>query len=247
MSKANLLGALVLAATFATSHGQAPFQVGDELFKSSGLLNSEPVAPKSPAAGPAAAPVPKKADQTEITADNADFNNRSHIAIFTGGVLVKNPDFNVACDKLTAYLHNDGKPAAADNPAKPAASPAANPASTPKPADPAGAKAAPKGGGLEKAVCEMAGDTKVVLTQDKVEADGSISQTVAKALKVVYDAPTGDITLTGWPEVRQGMNSSVATEQGTVMILNREGKMRTIGRSKSVIRDSSNDKATGKP
>lgn len=244
MSKANLLGALVLAATFATAHAQTPLPLGDELFKSPSLLNGEPAAPKSPAPAPEPAPAPKKADQTEITADNADFNNRSHIAIFTGGVVVKNPDFNVACDKLTAYLHNDNKPAAEAGPAKSGSSPAVG---TPRPAEAAASKPAPKGGGLEKAVCEMNGDAKVVLTQDKIEADGSVSQTVGKALKVVYDAPTGDVTLTGWPEVRQGMNSSVATEQGTIMILNREGKMRTIGRSKSVIRDSSNDKLPGKP
>jgi lipopolysaccharide export system protein LptA len=224
----------LLFLSVARSQGPKPSN-GEELFNSLEQLNVDPLNKL-----PSEKPAPKKdkaQGQTEITADNAEFNNKTHIAIFIGEVIVKNPEFNVNCDKLTAYLKHDEKPA-------PAAGATPKPA-TPKPATPAaGPDAAPKskGGGLEKAIAEMAKGGKVIITQEKKEADGSISQSIGKGDKAVYNAVTGEVTLTGWPEAKQGMNSSVATDEGTVMIMTRDGNMRTIGRSKVMLQDSSNDK-----
>ncbi len=41
---------------------------------------------------------------TEITALEATFDQRANIAVFIGNVFVKDPQFNVDCDKLTAIL-----------------------------------------------------------------------------------------------------------------------------------------------
>src|SRR3954469_23879996 len=51
---------------------------------------------------------PAKADrskngETEITADEGSFDQHTHQAIFSKRVFVKNPDFSVKCDKLTAF------------------------------------------------------------------------------------------------------------------------------------------------
>jgi lipopolysaccharide export system protein LptA len=108
----------------------------------------------------------------------------------------------------------------------------------PKASDaPAKESTSKKSGGLEKAVAEGSADRRVVITQDKVEADGTITQSVGKADKATYDAVTGDVVLTGSPEVLQGINRVVAVDPGTVMTLNRDGRMRANGLTKSTIVD----------
>ena len=237
MSKLPLVSALALALSLVAGRAQAPapFTEGD-LFKNIDPINGDPLNTK-PLLEKPPGKKEKSEGQTEITADAAEFNNKTHIAIFIGSVIVKNPEFNVVCDKLTAYLKHDEKPAPA-------------PGDKPKVATPAPESgAAPKSkGGLEKAVAEMSGKGKVVITQDKAEVDGSTSHSIGKAEKAVYNAVTGEVTLTGWPEVKQGPNTGVAVEEGTVMIMTRDGKMRTEkGRTKFIIQDSGNEKASSKP
>jgi hypothetical protein len=43
------------------------------------------------------------------------------------------------------------------------------------------------------------------------------------------------------PQVQQGINTCVALDDGTVMTLNREGKMKVNGAHKMVIKDSGSD------
>jgi lipopolysaccharide export system protein LptA len=220
--------ALSLALPGARSQGPKPLTEGD-LLKSIDQLNSEPLVPK-----PVIEPAPKKEKtegQTEITADAAEFNNKTHIAIFTGQVIVKNPDFNVVCDKLTAYLKHDEKPAVAANEKKPVAAVA-----TVKPAaDPAAPKS---NGGLEKAIAETQDGGKVVITQDKKEADGSITHSIGKGERAIYTATNGEVTLTGWPEITQGINRVVPAEDGVTLILYRDGRYRAVGRTKTLLQDN---------
>jgi lipopolysaccharide export system protein LptA len=225
MSKPALVVAFVISLLLPGAYSQGPKPVTEgDLLKSIDQLNSEPLIPKA-TVEPDAPKKDKTKGQTEITADTAEFNNKTHIAIFVGHVIVKNPEFNVVCDKLTAYLRHDEPTAAAEK----------------KPVDPAAPK--PKKGGLERAIAEMQDGGKVVITQDKKEADGSITRTIAKAERANYNAINGEITLTGWPDVKQGANSSIAVEEGTVMIMTRDGKMRTEkGRTRVFIHDTGNDK-----
>lgn len=144
------------------------------------------------------------------------------MAVFTGSVVVKDPDFNVTCDKLTAYLkHGDGSGSAAAN------------------SGGAGIGAAPKkSGGLDKAIAVTTSDRRVVITQDKKDADGNVivhNYSVGNADQATYDATTGDTVLTGNPDVVQGSDRCVATEPGTVMILNRDGHMKAIGPHRTII------------
>lgn len=165
----------------------------------------------------------KSKGPTEITALEATFDQKTNLAVFIGEVVVKDPEFNVVCDKLTAYLKSDKTKGKAD---------------APKSVPPGPGEEAPKkSGGLEKAVAESTGDRRVIITQDKTEVDGSVTQSIGKADKATYDAVTGDVVLTGSPEVLQGINRVVAVDPGTVMTLNRDGRMRANGLTKSTIVD----------
>jgi lipopolysaccharide export system protein LptA len=244
VNKPALLVAIILSLLLPAARSQAPKPLTEgDLFKSIDQLNSEPLTPK-PVLEPTAPKKDKTEGQTEITADAAEFNNKTHIAIFIGHVIVKNPEFNVVCDKLTAYLKHDDTPAAADK--KPVSPATPKPIDPAKPADPA--TPTPKKGGLERAIAEMQDGGKVIITQDKKEADGTITHSIAKSERANYNAITGEITLTGWPDVKQGVNSSIAVEEGTVMIMTRDGKMRTEkGRTRFLIQDTGNDKPDKSP
>ena len=157
---------------------------------------------------------------TEITSDSVTFDNKKHIAIFVGNVVVKDPEFDMTCDKLTAYLrHDDPVPAAGGD----------APKATPKPAG----AAKEKKGGLERAVAEG----NVVITQEKIESGGNISKSIGRSKRADYDAKTGDVVLTGRPRVKQGINQCDATADETVMTLNRDRDMKVTGPNKVTITD----------
>ena len=182
-----------------------------------------------------AAEAPKKAP-TEITAQGeTTFEEKAHVAVFVGTVVVKDPQFNLTCDKLTAFLAKSGVSKGAE---------------TPPPQKTSGRKAGSKSGkqpaessnstgGLDHALAEG----NVTVVQDKKdEATGEITHYVGKGATGEYDAHTGDMKLTGWPQIQQGLNNQVATSERTIMIINRDGRLKTIGPSKSVIVDQNDDK-----
>jgi hypothetical protein len=200
----------------------------------------------NPATGgtqPGANGAPGAKPPTEITALEATLDQKTNIAVFIGNVFVKDPQFNVDCDKLTAYLKHDDKNAKADPKG------AAPKAATPKPATPA-AKGAPapgaatkkQSGGLDKAIAITTSDRKVKITQDKVEADGSITHGIGFADRAEYFSTNGDIYLYGMPDVTSGTNRCIATAPETWMKLNRDGSMEAHGPHKTFIVDNSNDR-----
>jgi lipopolysaccharide export system protein LptA len=188
------------------------------------------------------------AGQTEITSEEAAFDQRTHQAIFTIKVFVKNPDFTLSCDKLTAYMkHDDDKPKKGATPGAAGATPA--PARLPTVEAPgvqvtgAPPKAAPgtggPGGGLDKAFAE--GNVEII--QDKVSDDGTLSHNVGHGKTAEYDSNLGSITLRGKPDVQQGINSCEALDEETIIILFRDGHMKTIGRTKNILRESTSTPA----
>ena len=84
----------------------------------------------------------------------------------------------------------------------------------------------------------------VVIIQENTDKSGKTSKAIGKAGTATYVPETGEITLKSWPSVQQGMNTQVGTEEGTVMFLNRSGKSRTVGPSKTMITDTSEAGAT---
>lgn len=195
---------------------------------------------------PTAIPIPggkkgkggdKPKGPTEITSLEATFDQKANIAVFVGDVVVKDPEFNCWCDKMTAHLKAKSSPVAA-------AGPNGTPApATPAPATPAPAGAKPgdaaakdqRGGSLEKAVAETNSDRRVIITQEKTETDGTVTHSVGKADKAVYDTATGDIVLYGSPDVTQGTNRMVALTPETVITINRDGHLSSNGPTKSFL------------
>ena len=178
---------------------------------------------------PAKPAIKKEKGPTQIEALEATFDQKANEAVFIGEVVVTDPEFNVKCDKLTAHLRGAEK---TKEPAE-GASPRPPKAATPAPAEPKTKSAS----GLRRAVAEASAGNRVTITQEKPDADGKTQRSFGQADKATYDAVTGDIVLTGKPEIQQGINLVVATAQGTRMTLNRDGRMHAEGPHKTIIVD----------
>lgn len=150
--------------------------------------------------------------ETEIQSDGeATFDAEAHTASFTGGVVVTDTRFKMKSDRLTVYLTKPSKDA-------------------PK----AEGKAEGLGGGVERAVAEGG----VMIEQAPKPGGEDAQQVTGRAGKAEFEPKTGLITLTGSPVVRRGINEHVATSPATVMIIGRDGSLKTTGPSKTLLRDT---------
>ncbi|MFI0347295.1 MAG: LptA/OstA family protein [Chthoniobacterales bacterium] len=77
----------------------------------------------------------------------------------------------------------------------------------------------------------------VIVEQENINEQGVPVKSIGKAGEAVYEPATGDVALKIWPQMQQGMNYQVATEEKTVMILNNKGTSHTIGQSRVMIID----------
>lgn len=86
----------------------------------------------------------------------------------------------------------------------------------------------------------------VNIEQQGTNDSGEKVNSSGKAGIAIYEPATGDITLKAsphsppeqWPQVRQGKNFQIATEEGTVMILNSKGTFHTKGQTRTMILDA---------
>ncbi|HEX4086592.1 MAG TPA: LPS export ABC transporter periplasmic protein LptC [Chthoniobacteraceae bacterium] len=204
------------------------------------IFNRSEMAKASPTPGASAHPAesPAKKDAatpsgpTIIDSNDMDYDGKKHVSVFTGdyyGVFVNDPSFTVNCDKLTTYMRRSGA-AGPKGKGSPARSPAASP-------DGKANAAANRGSGLQRAVAEGPAARPVVIVQDKPAAAGQEAQhDVGIAQKADYNADTGDIILTGWPRVSQGLDTQTATSGTTFMIMNKDGRtLKTRGSTRTVI------------
>ena len=149
---------------------------------------------------------------TEITAREAMFDNRIHLASFTTEVLVRDPEFGLSCDRLTVNL----KKPPVENAGKP----------DPKPKAPG-----EQSSGIEKAIAEG----NVIITQDKRDAAGKIvEQYIGKAKRAIFDNTTGTLKLYGWPQISQSTGGVltkqvVARQENSVITLDRSGQLKWDG------------------
>jgi lipopolysaccharide export system protein LptA len=156
---------------------------------------------------------------TEITAkDEAQFDSQSRSAVFIGNVKVIDPSFTMTADKLTVHLNREQD-----------------------------------GGGLQSAEAE--GHVMIVhLNEPRPpvagQPGGTPGQTPAapaqpaqpvrstgQAERAIYEAKDGSVTLLGWPQVTQGLNTHIATEPGVKMVLYRDGRMKTYGSTRTLIQE----------
>ncbi len=169
---------------------------------------------------PAAKAAEGGSTETEIKSNgDANFDAEAHTATFVGGVTVTDARFSMHSEKLTVFLLKPAKDGA-----------------TPTPA-PAGAKS--PGGSIERAVAE--GGVTIDQSPKPGVATGDESQRVTgRAERAVFEPKTGSVTLTGSPVVRRGTNEHIATSAATVMVITREGGLKTTGPSRTIIRESGN-------
>ena len=173
---------------------------------------------------------------TEITSQETQFDGQSRTGVFIGSVKVIDPDFTMTTDKLTVHMAkqedggglssaeadgnviivhaNDAKNAKSGSEAggTPAATPSPTPATSSVFADPPAPTPSP--------------------TPPPVLSTG-------RAQKALYDAKDESVTLIGWPQITQGVNTHISTEEGTRMILYRDGRLKTYGGSRTIIQDKS--------
>jgi len=227
----NLHRATLLACFFAASNllAQNGFQIATA---ETGLeLASE--APKPSAMQKPKAPPVDEKKTTEITCTGeTTFDAKAGMAVFIKEVKVNDPQFSLTADKLTAYLKKSSKGEEKSG--------TATPAPSPTPAAKSDAAAAPASG-LDHAVAEG----NVVIIQDKVdEKTGETTHYIGKGARADYDAASGNMTLSGWPQIQQGLNNQVATEEATVMKMDKDGHLTTKGPSMTVIKS---EKPEAKP
>jgi lipopolysaccharide export system protein LptA len=185
-----LAGGLMLSVTNIYSQGSESPSMNPEARPGS--------APRTPLGGQAFAGERPPGAVTEITAtETATFDNNSSVAEFIGSVVVKDPQFQMTCDRLKAFLNADRK-------------------------------------GLDRV--EAMGN--VVIRQENQDDRGGQSVTIARAGRAVFVPSTGDIILEDSPQIQQGINRHVSTEPGTKMFINRDGRIRTDGGSKTMITDA---------
>jgi len=202
---------------------QNDFRVSPETGLESGSNTLKPATVKKPQPAPIAE---KKATEITCTGETT-FDAKEGIAVFIKDVKVNDPQFSLTSDKLTAYLKKTVKEPAKGEATAPSPTPAASPTPTPKP----DADSSPASG-LERAVAEG----NVVIIQDKIdEKTGDVVHYVGKGAKADYHAVTGEMTLSGWPQIQQGLNNQVATEETTVMIMDKDGHLTTKGPSKTIM------------
>jgi lipopolysaccharide transport protein LptA len=101
-----------------------------------------------------------------------------------------------------------------------------------------------EGEGLEKAIAE--GHVGVV--RDKPDPKGGPpSKAIGLSEKAVYTSSDGNVVLTGSPRVQQGLDTHIATNPNTVMVLNQDGHLTTHGPSRTEIRQDASKEKNASP
>jgi lipopolysaccharide export system protein LptA len=148
----------------------------------------------------------------------AQFDVKTRSGVFLGNVKVVDPQFTLTTERLSVRLNKEEE-----------------------------------GGGLNEAQADgnviivhvnqpknggdqAPGQAAAATPQPGVPAQQPVTST-GKADRAVYEAKDGSITLTGWPQVTQGVNTHVATAPGVKMILYRDGRMQTYGSTRTLIQD----------
>jgi lipopolysaccharide export system protein LptA len=225
------LGAVIFGLLGCIVQGQTKDELGEG--RGAQLVPSAPQPQKPPAPGRRSGGgnnLPDPSGNSLFTTITAQkrllLDSLGKEATFWGDVKVVDPRFSLACEKLTVFFRDktgianaiEGKDAKEGKAGKEAGE-------------------VPADGALERVVAE--GD--VVIFQEKTNDRGEIERSVGRAHKAVYDTKTGNISLSGWPQVEQKQNTIVAMEESTVILLNRKGTLEVLGHSKSVLRNSNSD------
>jgi hypothetical protein len=161
---------------------------------------------------------------TEITAkDEAQFDSQSRSAVFIGNVKVIDPSFTMTSDKLTVHLNREQDGGGLQT-AEAEGHVMIVHMNQPKPPPPAGAPATQAAGQSPAAPGPPGQPAQPVRSTGQSE-------------RAIYEAKDGSVTLLGWPQVTQGLNTHIAIEPGVKMVLYRDGRMKTYGSTRTLIQE----------
>ncbi len=175
--------------------------------------------PLQPLDAPAPAVVPEKVTITATLSGFFDANEA--LAIFTGNVKVYHPQFYMECEELEVHMEED--------------------AMETKPMEPKGDNDAilvDSGASTGVGADEMGGIKMAIAKGPKVmirkQADDGEMQ-IAICKEATFVSATGEMTLRVWPQVQRGQSLQIASDATTVMVLNKDGSLRTNGPSRTEI------------
>ena len=238
------------AAAFAQTTpapGVRMIEPGKEGGKSLPVPATTPAVKPEPIKPAAVAPrAEKPEDHTTIDSEASAMDTKNSVAIFSGSVVVKGPQFRLTTDgDFEVHMKKQPKEAKPDDskkgedskkggtPKAPATPPPGKPGDAKAPVTPASAADAMtakpgEDNGVEKAIA-----TGKMVTIEKKDAEGNVK--IGKSRYALYVGKTGDITLRDWPQVQDGKNVIIATEASTYMILTQAGHLKVFGRSRTDI------------
>jgi lipopolysaccharide export system protein LptA len=177
---------------------------------------------------------------TEITAkDEVQFDGQARMAVFIGSVKVIDPQFTMTTDKLTVWM-NKQEEGGGLREAQADGNVIIVHANPPKDSNKNTGQADPGGASPPTTPVSNPGISPQAIPG--ASPSGSPQQLVlstGRAQKAIYNAKEDAVTLIGWPQVTQGVNTHIAMEEGTRMILYRDGRLQTFGASRTVIQDKS--------
>ena len=181
---------------------------------------------------------------TEITSQETQFDGGSRTGVFIGSVKVIDPDFTMTTDKLTVHMakQEEGGGLSSAEAEGNVIIVHANEAKNTKAGSDAGAPATPTPSptpAVSSVLADPPGPSPSP-TPPPVLSTG-------RAQKALYDAKDQSVTLIGWPQITQGVNTHISTEEGTRMILYRDGRLKTYGGSRTIIQDKSEANKTVPP
>ncbi len=161
-------------------------------------------------------------DKVTITArDSAYLDKGSAIAVFVGDVKVYHPQFYLECEELELHMEQDAMGGGETKKA-----PVVNDAIL---ADSgSGGSEKNETGGIKMAIAK---GPQVVIR--KLSETGEVQ--VANCKEATFVSETGEMTLRVWPQVQRGQSLQIASDAGTIMILNKDGGLRTVGPSRTEI------------
>jgi len=140
------------------------------------------------------------------------FDGDKRVAVFvdeSDGVKLDNPQIYLVCEELEVHFKEEVKKAEG---AAPAAAPG----------DAIGGMNLPGGSNIEVA---YARGRKVFI--QKKNADGKVQ--IGQCREAIFDGDTGDLVMKVWPQIQQGEDLIIATEESTQIIIKQDGKLKFIG------------------
>jgi lipopolysaccharide export system protein LptA len=170
-----------------------------------------------------------------IEADRSDFDLNNAVFIYSGHVKARHPDFYIECEELEVHMIKEDE----DKSKKGADKPKAAPRQDPIIASGAGkGKKEDKAPPIRKAIAR--GPMVII---EKRSLEGDVQQ--GRCRRLEYDGSTRNITLSDYPQVQKGNVLHIATTADTTMVFDKEGRLSTNGRPRTVI--LSDDQPPQKP